>query len=219
MTYRAVIFDIDGTLLNTLTDIADSTNAALNFFGFPGHEVNTYRYFIGDGVDALALRALPENKPDPAIVNKLVTRIAEEYSRRFANNTHPYPGIPELLDALTRHSIHMAILSNKEQGFAEISVSKLLEQWHFDIVIGVSPSVPKKPDPTGALRIASQMKLDPSEFIYVGDSGVDIKTASAAGMYPVGALWGFRTTEELLANGAKMLAKKPQDVLQLINGE
>jgi phosphoglycolate phosphatase len=217
MTYHAMIFDIDGTLLDTLQDIADSTNAALASFSFPGHEINAYPCFIGEGVDVLALSSLPEKKRDPATIRKLVARTAEEYSRRWANNTRPYPGIPELLDALTRRGIRLAVLSNKEQGFSEISVSKMLEHWHFELVVGASPLIPKKPDPTGALQIARKMNLSPPEFIYVGDSGVDMKTASAAGMYPVGALWGFRTAEELSANGAKMLAQKPQDVLRLLN--
>ena len=215
MAYRAVIFDIDGTLLDTLQDIADATNAALLSSGFPAHEVNAYRDFIGDGPDILALRALPENKRDPETAGKLVTGIAGEYSRRWANNTRPFPGIPKLLDALTRLGIRLAVLSNKEQGFAEISVSNLLKRWHFEFVIGISPRVPKKPDPAGALQIAKKMNLAPENFIYIGDSGVDMKTASVADMYPVGALWGFRNAEELLASGAKMLAKKPQEVMQL----
>jgi len=215
MTYRAIIFDLDGTLLDTLQDIADSTNAGLASLGFPTHKTNEYRYFVGEGTDVLALRALPEDRRDPATVSKLVARIAEEYSRRWDKNTRPFPGIPELLDGLTSLGIRLAVLTNKRQSFAEMTATKLLPNWRFEVIIGASPSVSKKPDPTGALKIANQMKLKSAEFVYLGDSAIDMKTAVSAGMYPVGALWGFRTQRELLESGAKMLAKKPQDVLKL----
>lgn len=216
MPYRAVLFDLDGTLLDTLQDIADATNAALTSLGFPTHETDAYRYFVGEGSDVLAFRALPENSRDPVTVNQLLTRIGESYSLHWDKNTCPFPGIPEMLEALTGLGIRMAVLSNKRQNFADLTVSKLLPKWHFEVIIGASPEVPKKPDPTGARQIAGLMKLAPGEFIYLGDSGIDMKTALAAHMYPVGALWGFRTARELLTAGAKMLARKPRDVLKLL---
>ncbi len=216
MKRHAVLFDLDGTLLDTLRDIADSANAALAHFGFPEHEVSAYRYFVGDGVARLAARALPENARDQETVGRVVSRINEEYSKRWADNTRPFEGIPELLGDLTRTGIRLAILSNKGQTFAELTVSTLLPAWHFDVVMGAQASVPLKPDPTGALQIASRMSLDPSEFLYLGDSGVDMQTAVAAEMYPVGALWGFRTAEELLAGGAKALASRPGEVVGMV---
>ncbi|MFH0941780.1 MAG: HAD family hydrolase [Chloroflexota bacterium] len=216
MAYRALLFDLDGTLLDTLRDIADSVNRALTSLGFPQHELDAYRYFVGEGVEALATRALPENRRDQITVSKLTARIDEEYSLRWANNSRPYRGIPELLDNLTGLGIRLAVLSNKAQGFAEKTVSRLLPYWHFELVVGAVPSVPKKPDPAAALQIARQMDLMPGEFLYLGDSAVDMKTASAANMYPVGALWGFRTADELLSGGAKALVKEPLDVLSLL---
>lgn len=216
MTYKAALFDLDGTLLDTLEDIADSTNRALDYFGFPQHKVEAYKYFIGDGREALAVRALPENHRDTAIVDRLVARMAEEYAKYWSDNTRPYKGIPELLDTLTGRGIIMSILSNKPHDFTELMVSRLLSPWRFQIVAGASPDIPKKPSPSAALDIAKRLKIRPGAFLYVGDSDVDMKTAVSAGMYPVGATWGFRTADELLAGGAKVLIEKPTDLLKLL---
>jgi phosphoglycolate phosphatase len=147
-------------------------------------------------------------------VDKIASKIEEEYSRRWTEHTLPYPGIPELLDALANSGIRMAILSNKPQRPAEVMVSRLLPRWHFDIVEGEQPGIPLKPDSVAALQIAQRMKINPGEFLYLGDSATDMRTAFAANMYPVGALWGFRTAEELLAGGAKAIIQYPTDLLQ-----
>ncbi len=216
MNYRAVIFDLDGTLLDTLADIADSTNTALRSLGFPPHPVDTYKRYIGDGREALALRALPESKRDRETIASLTIRITEHYSRRWADKTRPYPLIPEMLNRLAACHMKMAILTNKPQDFTEKLTARFLSDWQFDAVVGASPATPKKPDPTSAVEIASKIKIPPSEFIFLGDSNVDMKTAVAAVMYPVGALWGFRNADELLSSGAKVLLKIPTDVLKLL---
>ena len=216
MKCMAVLFDLDGTLLDTLQDIADSVNSALEQLDFPQHETEAYKYFVGDGRDALAMRALPEVNRDTATFDRLITHINEEYSKRWSNNTRPYPGIPEMLQAVTDTGIKMAILSNKPQSSAGEMVNHLLPKWHFELVVGAKPSVPKKPDPTAALRIAERLKIPPTEFLYLGDSGVDMKTAKAAAMYPIGALWGFRTADELRASGAKELIRSPSDLIPLL---
>jgi len=216
MKHSAVLFDLDGTLLDTLKDLADSVNSALGRLGFPQHELEAYQYFVGDGREVLAIRALPERQRKAGTVDKLVTYINEEYSNRWVNNTHPYQGIPNLLDALTSSGIKMAILSNKQHNFTELMVSKLLPRWRFELVVGALPSVPKKPDPTTALQIAQRLNIRPLEFLYLGDSDVDMKAASAADMYPVGALWGFRTADELISSGARALIQQPTDLLHLL---
>ncbi|HEX9896232.1 MAG TPA: HAD family hydrolase [Dehalococcoidales bacterium] len=216
MSFRAVLFDLDGTLLDTLADIAESTNTALIRLGFRPHKVDAYRYFIGDGREALAYRALPEGHRDPTTVAKVVTLINTEYDFHWADNTHPYPGIADLLDSLSMRDIKMTVLSNKAHRFTEMMVSSMLARWHFDMIVGASPEVPKKPDPTTAILIANQVGIPPSEFIYLGDSDIDMKTAVAAGMYPVGALWGFRSANELLSGGALALVKEPGELLRLI---
>ncbi|MFC2020415.1 HAD family hydrolase [Chloroflexota bacterium] len=214
--YKAVIFDLDGTLLNTLQDLADSVNEALKDLGFPEHELEAFKDFISEGRDVLAARALPDDNRDSATVARLVEFINNEYSKRWANKTVIYNGIPNLLDELTARNIKMAVLSNKAHDFTELMVSKMLSKWHFEAIVGALPSVAKKPDPTAALRIAQQLEVQPVEFLYLGDSDIDMITAIRAGMYPVGVLWGFRSAEELLSNGAKSLIENPGNLLELI---
>jgi phosphoglycolate phosphatase len=211
-----VLFDLDGTLLYTLKDIADSVNQALGYLGLPPHQLNAYKYFVGDGRQALAIRALPENQRDTATVGKLVDYIDNEYSKRWADNTLPYEGVADLLDALTAKRIRLAILSNKPHDITQIMVSKLLGKWQFEAVVGAQSSLPKKPDPSAALQIARRLNIPPPQFLYLGDSDIDMKTATAADMYPVGVLWGYRTAQELLTNGARKLIEQPADLLQLL---
>ena len=217
VTYRALISDLDGTLLDTLQDLADSVNAALGRLGLPGHELEAYKYFVGDGRRMMALRALPEDRRDEATLERLSVLITEEYFFGWTSKTRPYDGIPELLDGLTSRGIRMAVLSNKPHEYTYPMVGDLLSRWSFEVVAGESLEFPKKPDPTGARRILSLMNIKPEECLYIGDSGVDMQTATAAGLFPVGVLWGFRSAEELLENGAKVLVEKPTDILALLD--
>jgi phosphoglycolate phosphatase len=216
MKFNAVLFDLDGTLLDTLEDLADSMNNVLNRFGFPGHAVEAYKYFVGDGMENLARRALPENHRDEATVARCVAAMREEYGTRWAEKTHPYQGIPELLDALTARGIKMAVLSNKPDDFTKVIVTRLLPHWRFELVVGARPSMPKKPDPAAAVELAERLGIPPRGFLYLGDTNTDMQTAGAAGMYPVGVLWGFRTADELTASGAKVLIEHPTDLLELL---
>ncbi len=211
-----MLFDLDGTLLDTVQDLAESVNAVLSRLGFPEHDIEAYKYFVGDGVEELARRALPEGRRDQATLAKSIAAIREEYSRRWANNTRPYEGIPELLDALTAGNVRMAILSNKPDDSTKATVARLLPNWRFDPVVGASPSVAMKPDPGAALAIARSLNIPPDTFLYLGDTGTDMKTARAAGMYPVGALWGFRTAEELTESGARTIIRDPVQLLDLL---
>ncbi len=213
MPYHAVLFDLDGTLLDTLEDLADSTNAALAELGIPGHSPGAYKQFVGDGLENLVRRALRQERPDESLLVRGIELTRQEYSRRWAEKTRPYSGVPELLDGLSRRQIPMAVLSNKPDEFTRLCVSRLLAGWHFQVVQGATPQLPRKPDPRGALAIAGQMNKAPAEVLYLGDTNTDMQTAVAAGMFPVGALWGFRTADELLATGAKALAHAPTDVL------
>jgi phosphoglycolate phosphatase len=216
MSFHAILFDVDGTLLNTLQDLTDSVNAALARFGFPQHEIEAYRYFVGDGSSELARRALPKQYRNTKTIEKIVKATDEEYTKRWADNTVPYEGIPELLDAISNINFKKCILSNKKQSFTELTLAHFLTRWHFDLIIGAQPGLPRKPDPTAALLIARRMNLIPKDFLYLGDTATDMKTAVAAGMYPVGALWGFRTATELRNAGAKVLVPTPAGILSLI---
>ena len=216
MSYKAVVFDLDGTLLDTLEDLADATNRALARFGFPAHELAAYNYFVGDGLRNLILRTLPEGHRDDETLAETIQAFQEEYGRNWADKTRPYEGIPELLDALTERGVPMAVLSNKPDEFTRLCVAKLLPRWSFEPVQGVSETNPKKPDPIGALVIAERLGIAPAEFLYVGDTNTDMKTANAAGMFAVGVTWGFRPAAELLAHGAKVLIDRPAELLDLL---
>ncbi len=214
--YKAVIFDLDGTLLDTLEDLADSMNNVLAQMGLPGQDLEAYKFFVGDGVEMLVRRALPITHRDDATVARSVDAMRREYGRRWALKTRPYEGVPELLDGLKGRGVRMAILSNKPDDFAKMTVQRLLPHGRFDLVLGERPGVARKPDPAGALEVAERLGLPPESFIYLGDTGTDMQTAVAAAMFPVGALWGFRPAGELMANGAKALIRRPLELLDLI---
>ena len=216
MKHRAVLFDLDGTLLNTLQDVADAVNKGLSSLSFPQHTTETFKTLIGEGRDVLVRRALPVNHRDDDSALKLLNLVNAEYQIHWADNTRPYPDIPELLDALTAQRIKIAVLSNKADDLTNLCVTKLLSRWHFTLVAGAKPSVPNKPDPTAALQIARQLDISPAEFLYLGDSDIDMKTANGAGMYAIGAGWGFRSTQELLTAGAKVVIKHPGELLKYL---
>jgi phosphoglycolate phosphatase len=216
MKYKAVIFDLDGTLLDTLEDIADSMNSVLGKLGHPVHDTEAYKYFVGDGFRILAKRTLPENCQDEGYIDQAYMKVRDEYLKRWADKTKPYAGISEMLDGFTSAGLKLAVLSNKSDDFAKLMIKKLLPSWEFDPVFGERKGIPKKPDPAGALEIADILGVKRDECLYLGDTGVDMLTASAAGMFAVGVLWGFRKADELLANGAAVLINKPQEALSLI---
>ncbi len=219
MKRQAVIFDLDGTLLDTLEDLSDSGNHTLARYGFPTHPIDAYRYFIGDGVGMLIRRMLPEGQRDEETIGKVTETYRGEYGRRWNAKTRPYDGIGELLDALTVARIKTAVLSNKPHELTQKCVGALLSQWTFDVAMGHRDGIARKPDPAGALWIARQWELAPSEIVYVGDTATDMQTAVAAGMYPCGVVWGFRPAEELQASGAKALIQRPLELLGVLDGE
>lgn len=219
MRFEGVIFDLDGTLVNSLEDIADSMNRVLGEYGFPTHDLEDYKRFVGRGLRNLVSRALPEGAKDDGLISRCRDSMLEEYGRNFLNKTRPYDGITDLLDELVRRGLKLAVFSNKNDDLTKKLVAALLPDWDFAAVIGSSAEMPEKPDPRGALLISRQSGINPERLIYVGDSDVDMETARNAGMYAVGALWGFRTKEELISNGAEYLLKDPMDLLQILQEE
>jgi phosphoglycolate phosphatase len=183
--------------------------------GFPTYPVESYRRFVGDGAGCLALRILPEGHHDDETVERCREIIAAEYARCWADNTKPYPRVPEMLAELHERRIPMAVLSNKPHNSTRLVVEGYFPDHYFQTVRGSLPSVPIKPDPAGALQIAEELDILPERFVYVGDTDTDMRTAVAAGMFPAGALWGFRTGDELTTNGAKVLLKNPTEILSL----
>uniref|UniRef100_A0A7C4MQC9 phosphoglycolate phosphatase n=1 Tax=Desulfatirhabdium butyrativorans TaxID=340467 RepID=A0A7C4MQC9_9BACT len=213
-TFDAVLFDMDGTILDTLADIGESMNRVLISFGFAPHPLDAYRYFVGEGSAVLVEKALPEAARKPDIIQKCLRGYQEDYGRHWRVHTRLYPGIAELLDALVRKTIRMAILSNKFHEFTLQCYEHFFGRWPFDPVLGIREGIPRKPDPTAALEVAEYLGLSPSRILYVGDTAVDMQTAVSAGMFPVGVLWGFRGREELLTNGARFLAEHPVQILE-----
>jgi phosphoglycolate phosphatase len=215
MDFKGVVFDLDGTLVNSLDDIADSMNAVLQGRGFPVHEVDAYKMFIGNGIRNLVRVTLPESNRDEPTTAACHEQMVELYERNCLNKTKPYDGIIELLNELQARGLKLSVFSNKADAFTNRIVRALLPDC-FEIVLGLRPDAPKKPDPWGALHIAEKLGLRPGEFLYIGDSNIDMQTAGNAGMVPVGALWGFRSREELLAGGAEHLIAHPMDLLKLL---
>lgn len=191
MPYKAVLFDLDGTLLDTIEDIGAAANRILEQNGFPIHSMDAYRRFVGDGALNFIIRALPEDKRIDTIIHPCLDAFLEDYGRNWNVKTKPYDGIPELLDTLTARRLKMAVLSNKPHEYTKQCMAGFLSDWNFDVVFGQRDDVPGKPDPAGALEIAEQLNIAPSDFLYLGDTETDLKTSIAAGMFPVGALWGF----------------------------
>ncbi|MFA7382136.1 MAG: HAD family hydrolase [Desulfurivibrionaceae bacterium] len=214
---KCALFDLDGTLVDSLVDLADSMNRVLTRQGLPVHPVQAYRYFVGDGIIRLVQRALPAEAQQEDLVQDCARKMRQEYALHWADTTRPYPGIAELLDALTTRQIPMAILSNKPEELTQEVVKKILPDWHFATIAGARETFPRKPDPAGALRIAALLQCKPSEFLYLGDTNTDMQTARAAGMFAIGALWGFRTAEELKKNGAQALLSAPLDLCPFLD--
>lgn len=220
MKCRGIIFDLDGTLLDTLKDIASSMNRVLEAMGLEPHPMEEYKLMVGDGLENLVRRALPESaRGDEETVGRALDAVKREYSRTWKLNTAPYQGVPELLDEVTARGIPMAILSNKSHEFTVDMVSALLPRWTFYPVLGQRPGLPLKPNPHGALEISTILGIPPSRFLYVGDTPTDMMTAIGAGMYPVGVLWGFRSKEELKRGGALKLLSHPSELLEVMREE
>ena len=214
---KAVLFDLDGTLLDTLADLAYSANLALKARRLPTHRVEAYKDFIGDGVEKLVERALPPNERSPESVRLLSGEMRAVYRDNWSRSTEPYPGIRRLLRSLAERKIALAVFSNKPDEFAKISVAHFFVDTEFASVLGARPEAPLKPHPQGALEIAGRLGQAPEQCLFLGDSTVDMQTAVAAGMYPVGACWGFRSAEELAQAGAKRLLEEPLELLELLD--
>jgi len=168
-------------------------------------------------VRRLLERTLPESARGEAMVEKGMAMMKRAYEKCWDNKTRPYVGVPEMLDELSGRGVRMAILSNKPHAYTRMTVDKLLANWQFEQVWGVSDTVPPKPDTTGVFALAEKMGVAPADFAYLGDTGTDMETATAAGMFAIGVLWGFRTADELNRNGAKVLLDRPAELLSVLD--
>lgn len=214
---HAVIFDLDGTLLNTLGDLRAATNHALEVRGLPPHSMEEIRQFIGNGIRLLICRAMPEGTTE-AEIDAALDDFKAYYAAHIHDRTVPYDGIPQLLTALKKRGIQVAVLSNKID-----SASQQLIEYFFpgktDVVFGEHVGMPRKPDPTSCRMVMQQLGVQPEQVLYVGDSGTDMQTAKNAGLYAVGVTWGFRSKEVLLEYGADVLVHRPEQILQILDSD
>ena len=215
----AVLFDLDGTLLDTVADIAHAMNRALEKRHLPVHEVASYRKMVGSGLAALVRRAVPvASARDEGLIGDLLLLLREEYTRHPADRTRVYEGVHEIVGELRRRGLPLAILSNKADDLVRAIVPRFFHEDDFVVVQGMRDDVPAKPDPTSALRIADSMGVSPRRVVYLGDSDIDVQTARNAGMLAVGAGWGFRGAEELLEAGADHVIMHPGELPALLDG-
>ena len=212
---KAVLFDLDGTLVNSLTDLADSTNFALEKLGYPTHETEKYKYFVGDGIPMLIKRALPEGERTKETQAQCLELFMSRYREHYFDKTDAYDGIKELLLGLKSEGFKIAVISNKAQEMAQKVVSKVFGDI-FDSVAGKREDYKAKPDPALMLEIIGELGVTPEECVLIGDSGMDMAAAVNAKVTGIGVLWGFREKPELIRNGAKFIASRPSQILDII---
>ncbi|MDY3769458.1 MAG: HAD family hydrolase [Lachnospiraceae bacterium] len=215
---KAVIFDLDGTLTNTLKSLWKSTNMALATAGLPPHEIDSYKYFAGNGAKELIRKSLIADGDTELVhfdsVMEAYNRIFEEYCMY---EVKPYDGIRELLKALKEKGLHLAVNSNKPQPRTVDVVEEIFGKDTFDLLVGQCEERRRKPAPDGVNYILEQLHLNREDVLYIGDTCTDMQTGKSAGVFTVGALWGFRDRQELVENHADAIIEKPLDLLQYID--
>lgn len=214
---KLVIFDLDGTLLNTIADLAAATNQALQHYGYPTHEVEAYRFFVGNGINKLFERALPETERTEENILKIRSRFVPYYDTHNADLSRPYPGIPELLRTLQQKGIKIAVASNKYQAATRKLIAHYFPEINFVEVLGQREGIPAKPDPCIVHDIIAKAGVKQEEALYVGDSNVDMQTAHNAGVTAVGVAWGFRPRTELEALHPAHIIENAEELLSFLN--
>ena len=214
---KLVVFDLDGTLLNTLSDLAHSANYALENSGFPVHPIADYKYFIGNGINKLLERVLPENQRTEQDIARIKTLFLSYYDEHLADYTQPYENISELLETLLSKGLKIAVASNKYQKATERLIGRFFPDIPFAAVLGQREGVPVKPDPAIVFDILKIAGCAPEETVYIGDSAVDMLTAANSGVVSIGVTWGFRPQEELEAAEAGYIVASTNEILDIIN--
>jgi phosphoglycolate phosphatase len=207
-----LLFDLDGTLIDSLADLAEAVNRMLDDHSYPRRELSLFPEYIGDGMRVLVQRALPDDVTDDAVIDRCVLDYQAHYETLWHDQTVPYPGIVETLAELRRRGVAVGVLSNKPQHFTELCCAHFFPGC-FDLVLGAREAVPRKPHPGAATGVAEHFGVALSEVAYVGDSGIDMEFAARAGMHGIGVRWGFRSEAELLAHGARQLISTPDELL------
>ncbi|MBR2151693.1 MAG: HAD-IA family hydrolase [Clostridia bacterium] len=216
MSINCIVFDLDGTLLNTLDDLANGVNYTLEKFGYPTHEIEKYKIFVGNGMKNLINRAVPEEIKNTEIEKDILAAFMEYYSAHSTDLTCPYDGVEDMIDALKDRGIKIGMVTNKAHN-AAIDIMEKYFSGKFDYVLGQSEKFPLKPNPASAIFVCETLGCTPENSIFVGDSGVDMKTGADGGFLPVGVLWGFRDKDELISNGAKAVISHPAELLKIVD--
>ena len=215
MKFKGIIFDLDGTLVDSLHDISDAMNTVLESLNYPTHTYDTYQYFIGSGLRNLVSKALPSTHNSDDQIEICFECMINEYREICTLKTKPYEGILELLENLTSKNIKMAVFSNKADELTKKIASEIFPNY-FDTAVGLSTEELKKPNPFEAVEISKNWNLKPEEILFVGDSDIDMQTAVNANMFPVGVSWGYRTEEELKTSGAKLVINNASELIEIL---
>ena len=213
--YHGVIFDLDGTLLNTINDLGSSVNDVLKYYGLPEHTIEEYKMMVGNGMKRLLLSSLPPEQAEQIDMEQAFDMFQKIYAEKYMESTEPYEGIPELVEWLYHNGIKMAVNSNKRDNYTKSLIDKYFTHIPFVQVLGERPGIPRKPDPSAALEIAAEMGEAPEKILYIGDSEVDMETGKNAGMDIIGVVWGFRGREGLDADKADYIVESPEDIRSL----
>ncbi len=217
MEWKLVIFDLDGTLVNSIDGIAFSMNHVLQRHGLPIHSTEVYKTFVGNGIKELVRLSLPIHRSNSGLLDQYFIEMKDVYFKKWDYNMHAYPGIPELLDYLGKNGFYLAVNTNKDEALSRDIMNRFFPDVHFSYLVGGDTLERNKPNPMGAILIAKSLGVLPQQCIYIGDSEVDMMTAKNAKMYSVGVLWGFRKETDLLRAGAQSIIKKPGELLGIIH--
>lgn len=214
---KLVIFDLDGTLLNTISDLAAATNQALRFYNYSTHSDDAYRFFVGDGINKLFERALPEHERNEENILKIRNKFIPYYNEHGTDLSKPYKGIVELLKEIESRNIMLAVASNKYQSATEELVNHYFGNIKFIAILGQREGIPPKPNPTIVEDIINVAGVEKKDILYVGDTNIDMRTAKNAGVDAVGVTWGFRPKEELASHNPFALVDNAEEILNLLD--
>lgn len=213
---KLVIFDLDGTLLNTIADLAAATNYALQACGYPTHDTDAYRFFVGNGINKLFERALPEGTRSKENVLKIRSLFVPYYNKHNADLSRPYPGIENLLETLQKKGYMLAVASNKYHEATQKLIKQYFPRINFLAILGQRENIPAKPDPQVVYEIMEKAGVERNEVVYIGDSSVDMQTGANAGVTTIGVCWGFRPRTELEAYNPSLIAEQAEDILHFL---
>lgn len=213
---KGLVFDLDGTLVYSIEDIADSMNKVLEAHNLKTYDYETYKVFVGNGLRKLCERALGDAYQKGEKFEAIFEELMNTYADNCVNKSCLYPGISDLLTSLKDKGLKLAVLSNKANRLTQIVGASLLKEWKFDFILGEGGDIPRKPETKGVEHILSSLDLKKDEVLYIGDSGVDMQTAENANLFGIGVTWGFRSREELAENNAKAIVDKPEEILKYL---